>query len=394
MPGFRLEPAALIGRVLDDRYELIEFIAQGGMGLVFRARQLSVDRAVAVKLLLNMEDDAVRRFENEARIVSSLKSPHTVRLIDFGRSNGELYLVTELLDGQTLASILSSGPMAVQRVLELASQLCDSLIEAHEKGIVHRDLKPDNIFLQTVSGREVAKILDFGIARLLEAPSHNTTGFIGTPAYASPEQVLGEPVDPRSDLYSLGVVLHECLSGSVPFKARGTVPLMTKQAYESPPLLPEEVPKDVAGLIGDLLAKAPGDRPLSARAVRSEIDWLLSGGVLSVPTQTRAPLTPRSERDPPPPKRSSRSRFLGPALVLAALVFAGLLYLASMGGGAQSIAPPAIEVPKTIEPPSNPEPLHEQDESVKTKAKRRRSTRDPNDDLFDPETGLLRPGSR
>jgi hypothetical protein len=273
----------LIGTRLGP-YEIVAAIGAGGMGEVYRARDTRLGRDVAVKVLpaaLAADPDALARFEREARAVAAINHPNILALHDIGTDNGIAHAVMELLEGETLRKRLASGPPPPRKALEWAVQLTLGLAAAHDRGIVHRDLKPENVFL-TRDGR--VKILDFGVARRDRADgdvdSKLTTmtergQFIGTPAYASPEQVLGEPATPRSDLFSFGVVLYELLTGTHPF-LRGTVAdTMTAILRADPPPLAGAVPgapPAALRVIELCLEKQPAERPSSARDVAMFLD--------------------------------------------------------------------------------------------------------------------------
>ncbi|MFB6262191.1 MAG: serine/threonine-protein kinase [Bradymonadaceae bacterium] len=243
MPAFLRSPARMAdtrtleeGTLLEDRYELIEEIGQGGFGRVFRARQLNVDREVAIKLLPEKfadSRDLAERFEREAKLISGLRQPHTVTVHDYGRHGAHLFIVMELLEGFDLADLLAESPQVEpDRILRIARQTLKSLAEAHEHGIVHRDLKPENIFLADVGGdEEFVKILDFGVAKIALGGESSSGGpevrsreltdkgtAMGTPTYMSPEQAAGGELDGRSDLYALGVVMFEMACGHPPYK--------------------------------------------------------------------------------------------------------------------------------------------------------------------------------
>ncbi|NMB77395.1 MAG: protein kinase [Myxococcales bacterium] len=278
---------SLVGVVLDGRYQILEAIGDGAAGAVFRARQLNVDRDVAVKVLAlddipkEMLSEVVSRFENEARVISRLRHPHTIRLYDFGRTpDGRLFLVMELLRGTPLDRLLSRGPLDERRTLRILRQVSEALVEAHQEGIIHRDLKPQNIFLEQVGGQEECKILDFGIARAPSQTLRTQQGtVIGTPAFMSPEQAQGQPLDARSDLYSLGVVAYQCLSGRLPFSADTPVGVLVKHVTEPPPPLsslepPIKISEGLERLIMRLLAKSPAERPADAREVREAVRLL------------------------------------------------------------------------------------------------------------------------
>ena len=272
-------PKTLIGEVLDGRFRLLELIGHGGMGFVFRAIQQTVNREVAVKILrplLAQDDQSVARFESEARIIADLRHPNVVRLIDFGRTaDGLFYMVTELLRGVPLRHRIGERAWSEDQVVWLIKEICDTLIEAHRKGIIHRDLKPSNIFIEPVEGRELVKVLDFGVAKLVAAPTATRDGsIIGTPLYMSPEQASGAPVDARSDLYSLGVVAFECLARRPPFTGETADAVLHQHRHQPPPQLESvvgatQVSPELRRLIEQLLQKSPERRPPSAAAVRS-----------------------------------------------------------------------------------------------------------------------------
>ncbi|MCB9546349.1 MAG: serine/threonine protein kinase [Myxococcales bacterium] len=278
----------LLGQVLDGRYRVEALVGAGGMGVVYRAVQLSVDRPVAVKVLhpdASSDPEVVRRFEEEARVVSRLRHPNTVTLIDFGRTaSGRLYLVCELMRGAPLDDVLAQGPLSPQRTASLVRQVAQALAEAHTMGVVHRDLKPSNLFVEQVDTQEVVKLLDFGIAKLADGGVQTASGRIfGTPLYMSPEQAEGLAVDARSDLYSLGVVAFECLAGRPPFTGSTAYSILMKHVHDDVPSLPMGEPA-LDALVRQLLEKAPADRPADAREVARRALAVEHGSAASGPT--------------------------------------------------------------------------------------------------------------
>lgn len=251
-------------------YELLEVIGQGGFGRVYRAADTRLGRDVAVKTAadsLSRED--CRRLEAEARATAALNHPHIIAIHDVGVVEDVPYIVTELLEGETLRSVLQRGPLPVRVAVAYGTQIADALTAAHAKGIVHRDLKPSNVF---VSRRGGVKVLDFGIAKRAHAPpamgtAETVTALTepgrvpGTPSYLSPEQARGEPVDHRSDVFSFGIVLYEMLAGVTPFRAANRVELITAMLRDPAPPLPR--PSGNAALEAILwrcLEKDPADR--------------------------------------------------------------------------------------------------------------------------------------
>ncbi len=286
---YQLEPGddPLVGVVLDERFRVDELIGQGGMGAVYRGAQLSVDRQVAIKVLRAEFVDrqvALERFFREAKLISAMTHPNIVRLIEFGqdRERDLLYLVMELVEGTDLSALLGRGRLKANLAVEIAYQVLGALTEPHAAHIIHRDLKPDNLLLSARSdGTLQVKVLDFGIARALQRNTRLTqTGMIcGTPAYMAPEQSRDKPVDARTDLYALGVILYEMLAGQPPFMGQSSLQIMLKHIQEDPPALrdvlpPGALPEALEDLVYDLMAKDPARRPATARQVRDRIDHL------------------------------------------------------------------------------------------------------------------------
>ncbi len=275
----------LIGLVVADRYRIIERIGRGGMGIVYRVEHIRIGKQLAMKLLageLSTNKEIVRRFKNEALTVSKLSSPHTVQVFDYGVWNHLTYLVMELVDGDDLSRLLRrDGPMRFARLGRLVAQVCASIGEAHEKGIVHRDIKPENIMIiKDAHGVEVAKVLDFGLAKLREGAELNEVtlqgAVVGTPYFISPEQVYGEDVDQRTDIYSLGAVMFRALTGTYPFHAKTPMGMFTKHLTEDPPSAVErapdlDIPTGVSRAIQRCMAKSPSDRFPTIEALRDVI---------------------------------------------------------------------------------------------------------------------------
>ena len=239
-----------LGRIVDRRYRVLSRIGAGGMGLVYRVEHIQLGKVAAMKVLhadTARDSEAVRRFRTEAQAVSRLSHPNIVQTFDFGQSEGALYLVMEYVRGEDLATVVKrEGPLPFEQAAPLFVQICSALTEAHDSGVIHRDLKPENIVVVQRRGeRAHAKVLDFGLAKLRERSdgAEITSGgqVIGTPYYMSPEQVRSEPLDVRTDIYSLGATLYRVLTGTPPFQASTPVGVLTMHITD--PLEPPRSPR-------------------------------------------------------------------------------------------------------------------------------------------------------
>lgn len=356
----------LTGRTILGRYRLGRRLGSGGMGAVYEAEQLAVGRTVAVKVLrsdLTSHPEVRDRFRREAEIIGRLRHPHTIALIDYGETeDGLVVMVTELLLGQPLDVLLAErGGLSLVETLTIGAQVAASLVEAHALGLVHRDLKPANVFVTWVSGEPFCKVLDFGIARVMDegATRLTSTGQIfGTPRYMSPEQAAStSDVDHRSDLYSLGLILFECATGTSPFQAQTAIQYLAAHSTQVPPKLRDlrpDAPEELEGLVVQLLNKLPEERPADAEVVRQTLGALrarVRGGT------TEAVFTPdASAATAPTQKRlSRRGAEVAPAgegaamaatvrrghpfgsVALLALGAAGLLAVAAVGVGLRGL---------------------------------------------------------
>lgn len=272
------------GYMLRDQYRIEGLVGVGGMGVVYKAVHSITHQPVAIKVLwrdLADNPQEVRRFTREARAASILTHPNTVRVYDFGRDerSDSIYMVMEFLVGRKLSDLLAETPViAPTQAVHITAQVCKSLEEAHAKGIVHRDLKPDNIFLQDVAGeKDFVKVLDFGLAKFVtgnfERDNLTKTGYVvGSPEYMAPEQAIGSNVGPAADLYSVGILLYEILTGDLPFDAVSTAQVLRKHIMDRVPDMPvgirSNIPSKLEAVVLRCLEKDPADRPPSAEVLR------------------------------------------------------------------------------------------------------------------------------
>ena len=368
-------------RTLAGRYRLEDVIGRGGMSTVYRGTDLALDRTVAVKVALDplVEQSPIylARFTREAHAAAAIGHPGVVTVYDAGADGPTRFIVMELLPGRSLADILrDERPLELGRAASIAAQVADALSAAHAAGIIHRDVKPGNIM---VAPDGSVKVLDFGIARALDGHTLTQTATVlGTSAYMSPEQALGQPVDARSDIYSLGCVLYEMLTGEPPFIADVSAAVLHQHVRVEPKPARERNPAiSVAlnDLVMQMLAKAPNDRPQTAAEVRDRLaqtkadppdgsDALttIANAAAIAPTPATAPIeatelpaqaapfaapVPLASRPPtrppnaarttapsPPPPRRSATGFWITVFVLAALLLGGAVAVALSGAGA------------------------------------------------------------
>jgi serine/threonine-protein kinase len=318
----------LLGRVLDGKYTLLSVLGRGGMGVVYKAHQKSLERSVALKLMMGVESEREnefqRRFFLEAATAARLKHPNTITVFDYGSTtvDGErvYYITMELLDGVTLSQVLRNGAVPAIRAVNIAMQICRSLREAHAAGIVHRDLKPGNVMLvkqdadDSEGDADFVKVLDFGLAKTRGGAA--TTGsqltragtFLGSPRYVAPEQIEGKAIDGRADIYSFGCVLYRMLTGRVPFDGSQAVEVMLKHLHDPvPPLDTAGIPASLEALVLSCLEKKAGNRPrtmddvlASLRRVRQELGGGgPASGLVSVPDDIQAQLREALAESPP-----------------------------------------------------------------------------------------------
>lgn len=281
----------LLGTVLADRYRITRLLGAGGMGAVYRAEHVHMRKAFALKVLhreMTVLPEIVARFEREAIAAGRIEHPNVAAATDFGRlADGAFYLVLEFIEGRSLSKALSAeGPFSPLRAVHIARQVAEALAAAHAAGVVHRDLKPDNVMLVEREGDpDFVKVLDFGIAKVRtddmsdgQQALTRAGSVFGTPEYMSPEQAKGEPVDARSDLYTLGMILYEMLAGRTAFASEELIAILTKHLTEEPPPLPKEVPSALRDLVMRLLRKDPSERiqtasELAALLSAMELEW-------------------------------------------------------------------------------------------------------------------------
>ena len=344
------------GEIVDNRYEIIDTIGQGGFGVVYRARQIAIDRVVALKVLLpeadTVDPQAVERFRREAVLISSLESPNTITLYEFGQTNhGLLYTVMEFARGDTLRQVLArEHSLPANRVVHVVAQVLQSLHEAHQRGIIHRDLKPANIMVGEYAGQhDHVKVLDFGIAKILKSGDTQSTlaltgRIVGTPRYMAPEQLRGANPTPACDLYALGLVMVEMLTGTPAVTASD--PMEQVQAQMRPPnfTLPSTTPgvtPAMVNIVNRVLDKDPSKRFQSADVFRKALQGATTIAVPSDDSQktkqvdqhaiqaAQAHVAKMRQTAPPvgmPPQQAHKS-FFGIYIAVAAIFF-----LLALGG--------------------------------------------------------------
>jgi len=384
-PTARVDP--YVGTTFDGRYKVESVLGEGGMGVVYLARHKVIDKKVAVKVLradMAREKEITDRFLQEAKAASSIGNPHIIDISDFGHlPDGSTYFVMEWLDGKPLGKALEeTKPLPVARLAHIARQIAEALASAHQRSIVHRDLKPDNIFLiKRGTEPDFVKILDFGIAKVSSGTSKLTRAgsVFGTPHYMSPEQAAGAPVDSRTDIYALGVILYEMASGRVPFDADNFMGILTQHMYKAPvpirALVPaQDVPPGLEAIILKALSKKPEQRYQTMEELAQDLDKLTRGVIPdAVPEMIsrsggfNVPADFFTERGMPAPvpatpiQHSARKRwgvYAGVAGVTAAIMIVVGIFAKSSSSTASDTPKPITLAPTTVvEPPKPPEPL-------------------------------------
>jgi serine/threonine protein kinase len=287
-----------IGLVLDSKYELLQRLGEGGMGTVYRARRLHIGDDVAVKLLsrdVTRDRQALERFRREARSAASIRHPNVISIHDFNDQSdvddrSEAYIVMELVKGESLRHLLErEGRLRPERAVKLMLDICAGVGVAHRQGLLHRDLKPDNVIVSPPAHDgedETAKVVDFGLAKVRDdvSPLTQTGTLMGTLYYMSPEQCRGEELDARTDVYSLGAMLYEMVSGAPPFRANNFTGLITKHLNEAPPTLDASlgIPPALSGICFRSLAKSRDQRPADAIILSQELQRALAGGPVDI----------------------------------------------------------------------------------------------------------------
>ena len=427
------------GTIINERYRIDEVLGIGGFGAVYKCKQLNMDQVVAVKVLRSehlTSVEHVKRFTREAQAASKLKHPNTISMFDFGTHvDGALYLAMEYLNGETLANRLELRTMLNHdEMVHIMVQICHSLTEAHEANLIHRDLKPENIMLMSVAGdTNFVKVLDFGIAKIETPTAPNEerlteAGMImGTPTYMSPEQARGEPLDARSDIYALGVLMYECLTGRVPFEGDQPMTVLVKHIKDPPPppreVAPElKIPRAIEKVVLRCLEKVADHRPQLASELAEALllakdtpDAALqrkkpgqdgeAGDVYELLTESmpgassedvasgsavetelvealqtpRQPDHTRGAQPPPPPRNTATDRpaalWLGLIAFALVAVIAVIVALVETPTPSQSPATPTQPAP--VNPPSEITPAPQADDDDRTRRARRTGRTEP-----------------
>lgn len=379
-----MDAAKVIGTTLDGRYRINRLLGQGGMGVVYEADHIGLDKKVAIKFLLDKfgeDSEVISRFHQEARTASRIGHDHIVDVLDIGQTpDGRSFMVLEYLEGSDLAGVLThAGPMHPERAVRIIGQVLRGLSAAHDKGIIHRDMKPENVFLTRRGERDdFVKIMDFGISKIIDAHDSmvrltKTGAVVGTPIYMAPEQARAEQsIDHRADVYAVGVMLYELLAGQPPFMANNYLELVTQHLFDTPPPLSHlrpDLPPLLEQIIMRALAKSPADRwptaadfaaalPAPESFTGSAWDSMSTIGGSAAMSAPRPPVAPAPTTTPErAPRRRSMAPFviIGGAVVVAGIMIALTLALVNRGGEivAETVAdPPGERAPAVVLEPS------------------------------------------
>ncbi|MBP7127213.1 protein kinase [Myxococcota bacterium] len=321
----------LVGRLIAEKYAVKRWIASGAMGKIYLAEHLALGKPVVLKVLhrhLLVEEDQVKRFHREAKAASRLNHPNAISMLDFGQTeDGLFYIAMEYLPGRDLCRVLSDEVrLSLDRTVRIVDQILEALEEAHAVGVVHRDLKPENVMIEDLRSRQdFVKVLDFGIAKIRDTSGEGgissfktATGMVfGTPEYMSPEQIRGDELDGRSDLYSLGILMYQMLSGTLPFEGESVLEVATAHLQQPPPPLQKRapgIPAPVVAFVDRLLQKKREDRFQSAAEARKALQEAWEAArprpvapvdpsevktvLVSTPVEEAAPVSPASGHPP------------------------------------------------------------------------------------------------
>ena len=361
----------LVGQVIADRYHISKKLGEGGMGAVYLAEHVKMGRQSAIKVMgtgMSHDPEAISRFNREAANASRINHPNVCAVYDFGETeDGTIYLAMEFVEGRTLSSLLKeTGPLPLPRAVGLLKQCADGLQAAHDLGIVHRDLKPDNIMIVTPKGREVVKVVDFGIAKAGTAePGQNVTKtglVVGTPEYMSPEQLSGDKVDGRSDIYSLALVFYRMITDTLPFVADTAQETMIKRLTDEPIPLSQARPDSafppaLQKVMDRALARWPQDRYASATEFAADAGRAIEGAkalATSVDTEARTQVVrpsdltnaktaaiPATRVSSPRPERKISPAVVGVGVVVLALAGGGFIMRDTLFGSGGTPTPAA-----------------------------------------------------
>jgi eukaryotic-like serine/threonine-protein kinase len=318
------------GDVIGERYEILEQLGQGGMGTVYKARDRELDRIVAVKVIrpdLAGDPRILQRFKQELILARQITHKNVIRIFDLGSDGNLKFITMEFVQGRDLGSLLDEKSFPVDEGLRIIWQICRALDAAHAESVIHRDLKPQNVL---IDARGKVCVMDFGLARSIEMHGLTQTGaVIGTPAYMSPEQAKGLPLDARSDLFALGIIAYEILTGKVPFKADTVLASLLKRTQE-PPEPPNKVnpgiPQEANDVVMKCLAIDPAQRYQTAAEILADLDILVGDRTITGLRTTAAGFTPSVPRAPAAPKPLRRWIVLGAAALVIALLVAGIAF--------------------------------------------------------------------
>jgi len=378
--GTNLIPLArdpMVGTCLMGKYDIIDVIGHGGMGVVYKGRQVLMDRTVAIKMLQSQhiaDSMSVKRFHQEGKAASKMNHPHIITVYDFGvtPTSGQPFIVMDYLLGTDLSTIIKDeGQLGVERSLKILSQSTDALDHAHRMGVIHRDLKPSNIMLIDYEDeKDFVKVVDFGVAKLISAGGEQQRltqmgEVCGSPVYMSPEQCQGHELDNRSDIYSMGIVIYETLTGRLPILGRTMVETMGKHITEAPPRFKEVrpdlyIPERLEAVVFKALAKDPADRHQTMAELTRDLDTAIPRAGKSQVLRTDFPTMPTEDDDKPSSPLANLTRFHWVAIASALLLVMGIagkiIFDSTTKKPAQQaiVAPVTPDVKAVVNPPVTP----------------------------------------